>query len=309
MADKASAAGQQTTTALAGVGQQAQATQAEVAAAFERMGVQTQASLQQAANNALRDFDLIKSSGQATTDGLAKAWKQYAEAAIAANGGVATETLKAQAALQGLEVVVDATGKAIVRAMGSGADAADGYTRTMATATEAVKTHLTWLDQLAKRNAEVKSALITDKDGFAADSKGNRITAGGDLTTLTGIASFLKNAGLDDAQANALAREFSDGKGNIPYFSNPGQMKYGGRDSTMSQALLKAAERTTFGTGGGTTAGAQPIGTTPTSTSHTVRIQINNAATPTTINTASAQDASALSAVLASLQDAASRAR
>lgn len=294
MADKASAAGQQTNAALADVGKQAQATQAEVAAAFERMGVQTQASLQQAADNAMRDFDLIKNSGQATTDGLAKAWKQYAEAAIAANGGVATETLKAQAALQGLEVVVDATGKAMVRAMGSGADAADGYTRTIATATEAVKTHLTWLDQLEKRNAQVKSTLITDKDGFAVDKEGKRVTAGGDLTTLTGIQKFLEGAGLNTEQAKSTAREFADSQGNIPYFSNPGQMKYGGRDSTISQALLKAAERTTFGTAGGTTAGAQPVG-------RTVQVNINTGNNRTeTVNT----DDAGAAAVVRALQAA-----
>lgn len=212
MAEKATAAGQQTTTALAGVGQQAQATQAEVAAAFERMGVKTQASLQQAANNALRDFDLIKSSGQATTDGLAKAWQQYAEAAIAANGGVATETLKAQAALQGLEVVVDATGKAIVRAMGSGTSAAEGYTRTITAATQAVQTHLTWLDRLEKRNAEVKSTLITDKEGFSVDGDGKRIVQAVD--NRTSAASKLEGMGLEEAVAKRLAALVYDERGN-----------------------------------------------------------------------------------------------
>ncbi len=69
---------------------------------------------------------------------------------------------------------------------------------------------------------------------------------GGELTTLTGIVNFLRQAGVsDEATARQIALEFSDGRGNIPYFNNPGQRKYGG--DTISYALMKAAETVTFG--------------------------------------------------------------
>jgi hypothetical protein len=280
MAEKATTAGQQTTTALADVGKQAQATQAEVAAAFERMGVQTQASLQQAANNALRDFDLIKASGQATTDGLAKAWQKYAEAAIAANGGVATETLKAQAALQGLEVVVDATGKTIVRAMSSGADATDGYTRTITAATQAVQTHLTWLDRLEKRNAEVKSVLITDKDGFSVDGDGKRIVQAVD--NRTSAAGKLQSMGVDESKAQQLASTVYDERGNYTpkssgFFRNP--------TDTLDAILqrMAAAEK----------APAPAVG-------RTVNVNINTPAGRETVNT----DDAGAAALVRSLQNA-----
>lgn len=102
-----------------------------------------------------------------------------------------------------------------------------------------------------------RGAPKTDASGFTLDKSGNTLAMGGELNTLTGIANFLKQAGLDDAQARNLAREFADSKGEIPYFNNPGQIKYGGRESTLSEALLKAAERTTFGYGN---AGAAGVG-------------------------------------------------
>ena len=85
-----------------------------------------------------------------------------------------------------------------------------------------------------------------DKQGFSADADGNRIVMASELKTLTGIANFLKQAGLTEEQAKQLALEFSDGQGNIPYVNNPGQLKYGGRYGSMSTALLKAAEKITF---------------------------------------------------------------
>ena len=79
-----------------------------------------------------------------------------------------------------------------------------------------------------------------DKEGFTTDKNGQRIAAGGDLTSLTGIAAFLKSAGVDnDDRARSIAREFADAKGNVTYMNNPGQKRYGG--DTISVALLKAA--------------------------------------------------------------------
>jgi hypothetical protein len=201
-----------------------------------------------------------------------------AEATIAANGGVASETLRAEAAMQGLEIAADGTGKAIVRAMEQGSQSTQQFTAdvrdAILTAQELQRLQetegLRGENYLRERNrrvgspeaaAEERKRLNVDQDGFSLDKGGNRFAAGGDLTTLTGIASFLQGAGLDAEQAKRLALEFSDGRGNIPYFKNPGQMKYGGESSTISQALLKAAERTTFG---GSNAGAVPIGRTVT---------------------------------------------
>lgn len=280
--------------ALRSLSDEASETEQVIKDAFSRMGIQTKADLSQAAENAKRDYEIIKQSGQATAEGLQQAFKSYAEAAIAANGGVASEAIKSEAAMRDLVITTDAAGRSIVQAMNTGAQAVGGLADGFARANQAVQEHMGWLDRLQKRNAEVKSSMVTDSQGFAADAKGNRIVAGGDLTTLTGVANFLKQAGLNDEQAKSVAREFSDGRGNIPYFSNPGQKKYGGEFSTISDALLKAAERVTFGMGG---AGGHGVG-------RTVKVDINTGSGRETVNT----DEAGAQAVVRALGVAARRA-
>jgi tape measure domain-containing protein len=117
--------------------------------------------------------------------------------------------------------------------------------------TSAIEANITALEKkraLEERiAAEERKRKGVDEQGFAADSKGNRIVAGSDLTTRTGILAFLKSAGVtDDAAAKKITNEFADSNGNIGYLASAGQMKYGGAGSTISQALLKAAEQYTF---------------------------------------------------------------
>jgi hypothetical protein len=96
----------------------------DVSAAFIAMGLKTKVQLEELAATAHKQFETIKNSGKATPDVIAAAWKKMAEAAIAANGGLATGTQKAQAAMYGLKIEADATGKSIVTAMDKGAGAA-----------------------------------------------------------------------------------------------------------------------------------------------------------------------------------------
>lgn len=252
--------------------------------AFRSLGIQTQAELKQVATETAKNYELVKASGQATADGLKEAWKKMAEASIAANGGVASETLKAGAAMHGLRIEADDTGRAIIKNMKDARDAVEGYAKGVAEAaaqlqrlkelqgfagaggdlsgvsTEDLKKAqadllkeggaLSSTEYIKLRNELMgRGAPKTDANGFTLDKSGNTLAMGGELNTLTGIANFLKQAGLNDEQAKSVALEFSDGKGGIPYFSNPGQMKYGGQSSTISESLLKAAERTTFGLG------------------------------------------------------------
>ena len=158
-----------------------------------------------------------------------------------------------------------------------------------------------------------------DKDGFSANPDGSRVVMGGDLTTRTGIFNFLKSAGVtDEAKARGITSEFANSKGEIDYFNNAGQIKYGGAGSTMSQALLKAAEAFVFSSkiptaptaGGvqlpastvaGTTVAATTVAaTTPgTNTSRVITINIGNSST--NISVASEQDANNLQSLLQKL--------
>lgn len=86
----------------------------EAADAYERLGIVSQAAMQKAAADAKADYDLLVKKGVALAD-QAAAWKVYAEKAIAANGGVASSILQAEAAQHGLTIAIDESGKASIR--------------------------------------------------------------------------------------------------------------------------------------------------------------------------------------------------
>lgn len=161
---------QQMQAALRDTSGAAATTAQDVSNAFERMGIKTKTELSQAATNARNDYDLIKASGQATAEGLQQSFQRYAEAAIAANGGVASATLQGEAGMRGLEIVTDATGKSIVRAMNDAANAtagagnaangaAGGYRNMAQSAAQAAAAAKT----LAAANAKYQSPLGSDK--------------------------------------------------------------------------------------------------------------------------------------------------
>jgi len=84
----------------------------KTAEAFSRMGIKSKQELAKTAEQSKADFNAILKSGSATTEGLANAFKKYATDAIAANNGVASAEIVAQAAAYGLKVAIDSTGKA-----------------------------------------------------------------------------------------------------------------------------------------------------------------------------------------------------
>ncbi len=237
----------------AGANKKAQAeAAAEIAAAFQRAGVETKEQLEIAAKTALRDFELIRDSGQATAIGLGEAWKRAAEAAIAAGNGVAPGWVQAQAAMRGFEVVLDSAGRSTLKLRDAQNDAMQSAYGLAGALREVTNARERDIESREKANAlkERETALENkrlgrDANGFSIDKNGKTVNAGSDLGTLTGIAAFLKAAGVsDEKRARAIAMEFADAKGDIPFFNNPGQKKYGG--DTLSYALLKAAEKETF---------------------------------------------------------------
>ena len=250
--------------ALRGVSDEAKTTGQAVTDAFDRMGIKTKDALKLAADNAKRDFDLIKSSGQATAEGLQTAFKAYAEAAIAANGGVASELLKSQAEAHGLEIAVDRTGKAIVRAMGEGENATNKFNMGMRDSVTEVQGLMAWLDRLEKRNAAVKSVLLTDKDGFAVDAKGNRITQV--VENRQSAASKLKSMGLDEESAAKAAAKVFDERGNY-IARGSGAFREG---DTLDAVLARLATQQK--------SGAPTIG-------RTVRVEINTPRGTEVVNT------------------------
>lgn len=286
----------------------------ELDSALKKLGVTSDSDLKKAAAETRGLYEEVVRAGGSARE-QAAAFEKMAAAAVASGDESSLSFVKSKAAANGFEVAIDAAGKATVRAMREGSSSTTALTQGIKAASDAAAEYVGWADRMAERNrrvgskeaaAEERKRLNVDGDGFTLDKSGNRLAMGGDLTTLTGIKNFLEQSGLDEEQAKRVAMEFSDGKGSIPYFSNAGQIKYGGKSSTMSEALLKAAERVTFGGASVGGSGAKVGGTVGGNTSHTVTLNLGGRSTR--INTATAGDAESLTQFLTSLQEAADRA-
>ena len=139
-------------------------------------------------------------------------------------------------------------------------------------------------------------------------------SAGGDLQTRTGIANFLRSAGVTNpTDVQRIVKEFSGPKGDIPYINNPGQKKYAD-GGTISQALLRAAEQVTMDGKGakpkteqsaatGAPSAAQPTSSGATGGTKTVNINIGGKSTP--VRVVADVDANNLVGVLRGLESAA----
>lgn len=97
----------------------------KLAQAYRQLGVQSQAELQSIADKSRQAWELIKNDATASIATKQAAFTRYAEAAIAANNGVASSAVQAEARALGLAVQAEKTGKAIVSAMGQAGGAVD----------------------------------------------------------------------------------------------------------------------------------------------------------------------------------------
>lgn len=287
---------QQMQTALRATAGEAKATAAEVSAAFERMGVSTRADLERTAANALRDFKLIKDSGQATTAGLQQAFTRYAEAAIAANGGVASQSLKAEAAMRGLEIVTDATGKTIVRAMAEAREATDGASGAADRAAAGYRGMAQSAEQAAaaaRRLAEINAKYASPLDN--APAAPGKAGAAVDNTLIFTLREKLQKGTLtaDDAKAlqTAIATlRFNEASGDA---MKPGAWSLDGiNDQNAWKATRTLFEQALARVGGGTQ-NAPTVG-------RTVQVNINTPAGRETVNT----DEAGAAAVVRALQQA-----
>lgn len=87
-----------------------------VTEAFRRLGIETKENLKLAAQQALMDYITIRDSGKATAEGVQKAYEKAAQSAAASgDAGVIAATNAANAG-RNLEIQIDETGKATVKA-------------------------------------------------------------------------------------------------------------------------------------------------------------------------------------------------
>lgn len=168
-----------------------------VEAAFERLGIKTKEQLKLAADLALNDFNTILKSGEATQDGLQQAYEETIRLAYASGDAQVIAAANAKAAYLGLEVQLDATGKATVAKLGEMQQAAVATQRTVSQVSQSSATSSTQPEISPEQQAtndhwddfKAKMKARTDELNAKSQSRG----LGG------GNASLLSN-GSDTAQ-------------------------------------------------------------------------------------------------------------
>ncbi|MBS0353706.1 MAG: phage tail tape measure protein [Proteobacteria bacterium] len=171
----------------------------DIKAAYQQMGLASKADLESKAQEFKRHYEAIKSDGTATADTLTQAFKIYAEKAIAANGGVASESIKSEAALRGVRIEADETGKSIVKIGGASDDAGNRIRKNMNDAAGAIRSTRTEAEALQQRLQSLKGAGLGDT--FGNQSTGN------------GTYDDLRKAGVTPQQMQSMgysSREIED---------------------------------------------------------------------------------------------------
>lgn len=206
-----------------------------VSRAFQELGVTSQAELKRMAEAAKASFEAIKNSGDTTLADKANAWKSYADKAIAANNGVASSSIQAEAGMHGFKVEVDAAGKATIRLM----EQAAGATGGVGDAARDAAAGFVQMGEAAEKAAQQAAEAARKSSDLAAgyqghDNMGHATRSAGGWTWMR-IVDELKQRGLDEESARNAAKDFTDAQGNVQYYNNAGQNKW--RGNTLSDAL------------------------------------------------------------------------
>lgn len=191
--------------ALKSTGDQAAMTGKDIENAFTRMGVTSSTELGKLRDAALRDYKIISDAGTSTARDKAEAFRVYAEKAIAANDGVATEAVKVEAAMRGLEIQTDATGKSIVKSMDSGAASTINLGNSVRATTEQLKAQQAALDAV---NAKYAGPAYKIGTGATRDERLSGQNAVDDTLRLR-LAQKLQTGTLTSADA-ADVKAFAD---------------------------------------------------------------------------------------------------
>ncbi len=151
----------------------------EVGKAFDRLGIKTKEQLKLAAQSAVADFNTIKASGQATSEGLKQAYERVMQAAAASGDQAVIANAKAQGASVGLQAQIDETGissvkstQEIVDGLYSVGETARGHAALgfrelgRVAREEAQSTADEWTDAMAKIDAERKAQAASSAKGL-----------------------------------------------------------------------------------------------------------------------------------------------
>jgi tape measure domain-containing protein len=181
-----------------------------VLAAFNALGIQTKDQLNDTAIAAQKNFEVVSKSGQATAEGIKQAYTQMLEAAIATGDKAQIALAQAKAASLGLQVQIDATGKASVKSMNdletAVTRAGDSFKKIEDGARSAGQVARDEADSAGKAwKAAVDKANQEFRDGMK--ERGQALSSMYDYQSYSkaDVVSQLKSKGYSDKEAEKLA--------------------------------------------------------------------------------------------------------
>ena len=180
--------------AIKRVSQELPAALSPAEAAMERLGIKSKEQLKLAAENALTDLDTVMKSGEATQEGLQKAYEETVRLAQASGNAQVMAAANAKAAYLGLEVQLDATGKATVTKLGEIQQAAIETQRTVSQVSQSTAreqpeispeqqaTNDHWDDFKAKMKARTDELNAKSQSRGSGGGNASLLSNGGDST-------------------------------------------------------------------------------------------------------------------------------
>lgn len=180
-------------------------------AAFNALGIKTKDQLNEAADVAKRNFDVVSKSGQATADGIKQAYTQMLDAAIASGDQARIAAVQAKAASHGLTVEISDTGKAVVQTTSEWVKAndhvrdsargiGDGYRNAGQVAREEAKSSTeAWRDAVAAASKQFDAEMKRQSKSLSQGIYNYNSYSKAD------VISQLKSKGYSDKEAEKLA--------------------------------------------------------------------------------------------------------
>lgn len=224
--------------------------------AMKQLGITSDAELKKVAESAKAAYDTLSQSGGASARELSEGFRKAAEAAIAANNGIAPAWVEAAAALRGFDIELNNAGKSSLRLKDATNQAADAHNR----AARAARDQMTELERLNVEKereiaAQEKANQLKQREidlylkKWNMDSQHRSLDADGKvreevgMPTRKGIYDRAKQGGLSDAEALAFAESFDTnrlkdrGSHGTP-FVNLQKL-----DDAIAEAVLEAVRR------------------------------------------------------------------
>ncbi len=241
--------------------------------AFKQLGITSDETLKKTAADAKAAYDVLRDSGTASAREMGEAFKKSADAAIAANKGIAPAWVQAEAAMRGYEVAVDSAGRATLRLKGSVDDSAGSHSR----AANAIDQHRTALERLnAEREREIaaqeKANELATRELQLQDAK----RRAGTIQSLDAVPSFESQAQAD-AWLQEKQRQYQR---DNPFTTNSnGALGNMGMDLLMSEWRAEVdamtLRNTMKGNGNAETSSKTPLEAMVSRQVSTINLQLN----------------------------------